>query len=264
MNLNFIIPHFAWLGPWLFFLAATVEALPIIGTFLPGATVVTLGGFAAANGYFSVNIVLFFSIMGAISGDLVSYYAGLYSGKFIRRKHIIKETLIQKGENFFHKYGNQSILWGRFIGPLRSILPFLAGLLKVKQKSFWFWNIISGIIWGFLYVFFGYFSGNLFSTIIKHWNYKSNFILLLIVFTLLSAWITKHHHESIKQYFINQSAKFAKQVENLRFLKKLRHRYPALNEVFIWPSAQLKLYFGFIGFLILFLTSILALIFDWF
>jgi membrane protein DedA with SNARE-associated domain len=263
MTLDFILLHFAWLGPWFFFLGATAEALPIIGTFLPGATIVTMGGFAAAHGYFPLPVVLAFSIIGAISGDVVSYYVGFHGGKLIRRKHIIKEALLQKGENFFHKYGNQSILWGRFIGPLRSILPFLSGLLKVKQSTFWFWNIISGIIWGFFYVLVGYFSGNLFSLIVKRWNYRLTSIVILSILALLITWLTKHHGQSIRQYFISSSAKFAKRVENLKLLKKLEHRYPALSEIFIWPAYQLKLYLGFIGLVILIITSILALIFDW-
>ena len=92
MTLDFIFLHFAWLGPWIFFLGATMEALPVIGTFLPGATIVTLGGFAAAQGYFSLSAVLIFSITGAIFGDAISYYIGSHGGKLIRRKKIIKDT----------------------------------------------------------------------------------------------------------------------------------------------------------------------------
>jgi len=263
MTLDFIISHFAWLGPWFFFLGATAEALPIIGTFLPGATIVTRGGFAAAHGYFSLRDVLIFSIAGAISGDTIAYYTGVYGGTYIRRKKILNDVLLQKGENFFHKYGNQSLLWGRFIGPIRSIMPFLAGLAKVKSRTFWTWNIISGIIWGFFYVLLGHFSGNLFGVIVKRWNHRLTWLSIILILTAIIAWLITHHGESIKQYFINKSANFAKYVQSLKVIKKLEQKYPALSEFFIWPTYQLRLYFGFITFLILILTSILAMVFDW-
>ena len=263
MNLDFIISHFSWLGPWFFFLGATAEALPIIGTFLPGATIVTFGGFAAAHGYFSLDQVLIFSIIGAIIGDTISYYIGAHGGKLIRRKKIISDALLQKGENFFHKYGNQSLLWGRFIGPIRSIIPFMAGISKVKQETFWLWNIISGVIWGIVYVLLGYFSGNLFVIVTKHWNFKTTWILLLVSAVSAILWLAKHHGESIKQYFTTESYKFARRVEKMQFIKKLEQRYPALSEFFIGESAQLKLYFLTISLVLLVLASILELIFDW-
>ena len=263
MTLDFIIIHFAWLGSWFFFLGATAEALPIIGTVLPGATTVTLGGFASAHGYFSVGSVIIFSITGAIIGDAISYYLGSHGGNYLRRKKLISETIIQKGEDFFRKYGNQSLLWGRFIGPIRSIIPFLAGLTKVKAKTFWVWNILSGIAWGIFYVLLGYFSGNLVAVIIKRWRYRLTWIILPIIAIVLLAWVVKHHGQSIKQYFKNISAKFANNLEQYRFIKKIEARYPALHELFILPAAQVKLYFSVIAFIILIILTCLTFIFDW-
>jgi len=262
MNLEFLTTHFAWLGPWFFFIGAAVEALPFIGTFLPGATIVTLGGFASAQGYFSLGSVMIFSITGAIVGDAISFYIGAHGGNYIRRKKIISENILQKGEDFFHKYGNQSLLWGRFIGPIRSVMPFLAGLSKLKPKTFWTWNVISGIAWGIFYVMLGHFSGNLVSLIIKRWSHQLAWLLLLFIIVPALMWFNKHHGESVKQYIRDRSDKFASRVENLNFIKNIETRYPAFKEFFIWRSSKLKLYFSFIGLLLLTLAAIIALIFD--
>ena len=263
MNLDLFMAHFGWLGPWLFFIGATIEALPFIGTFLPGATIVTLGGFAAAQGYFSLSSVIIFSIAGAIVGDAISYYIGTHGGNYLRRKRLVKESLLQKGEDFFNKYGNQSLLWGRFIGPIRSVMPFLAGLAKLKQKAFWTWNVFGGIAWGIFYVMLGHFSGNLFLVIIKRWSYRLAWLVLLLTIVPLMSWLNKHHKESVKQYFRNRSDNFAKRVENYRLTKYIEKRYPAFSEFFIWKSSKLKLYLAFFGFLFLIIISIIALIFDW-
>lgn len=201
MTLETIIPYFYWLGPWFFFLGALAEALPVIGTFLPGATIVTLGGFASAHGYFALPAVLILSITGSILGDAIGYYTGIYGGNLIRRKKVISERLLQKGEQFFAKYGNQSLLWGRFIGPLRSVMPFLIGISKVKREVFWFWNIVSGTIWGTVYVFFGYFSGNLFTLIVNRWNYKLTW-LSIIISILIITWLIKNR---LEKFFISKS-----------------------------------------------------------
>lgn len=191
MTLDTAIYYFTFLGPWFFFLGAMTEAIPVIGTFLPGATIIALGGFAAAHGYFSIEEVIFLSITGSILGDSIGYYIGIYGGKLIRDKKIISEKLLQKGEKFFNKYGSQSLLWGRFIGPLRSIMPFLTGLLKVSQKTFWFWNIISAIIWGSFYVLFGYFSGNLFTIITDRWNHDLIWLIVFLVIIFIITWFFK-------------------------------------------------------------------------
>ena len=201
MTLETIIPYIYWFGPWFFFLGALAEALPVIGTFLPGATIVTLGGFASAHGYFTLPTVLILSITGSILGDAIGYYTGIYGGNLIRRKKVINERLLQKGELFFNKYGNQSLLWGRFIGPLRSVMPFLVGLSKVKREVFWFWNIVSGTIWGTTYVLFGYFSGNLFTLIVNHWNYKLTWLAIIIAILIIT-WLIRRRLEKI---FISKS-----------------------------------------------------------
>ena len=263
MNLEILTTHFAWLGPWFFFLGAMVEALPFIGTFLPGATIVTLGGFAAAQGYFSLGSVIAFSIMGAITGDAISYYIGTHGGAYARRKNLIKETTMAKGEAFFLKYGNQGLFWGRFIGPIRSVIPFLAGIAKLKQKTFWTWNIISGVAWGFFYVMLGHFSGNLISVILKRWSHRLTWAIFLLSIFPIFIWLYNRHGQNLRHYVNDQSAKFALRVEQYKYIQKLEKRYPALNELFIWKSAQLKLYFFVIAFIILTFAATLALIFDW-
>ena len=263
MNLDLITSQFAWLGPWFFFIGAMVEALPFIGTFLPGATIVTLGGFATAHGYFSLTSVIFFSVTGAIVGDAISFYLGTHGGTYARRKKLIKDSTMAKGESFFEKYGNQGLFWGRFIGPIRSVIPFLAGIAKMKQKTFWTWNIISGVAWGFFYVMLGRFSGNLIAVILKRWSHRLALILFLLSISPVFIWLYNRHGRSVAQYFNNQSLAFTQRIEHYAIIKNLKKRYPAFGELFIWKSFQLKLYFSAIGFIFLTIMATIDLIFDW-
>ena len=126
--LTHLLIKFAWLGDWLFLVLAFIESAPVIGVFIPGATLISVGGFLASQGILNVWDIIIFASVGAILGDFFSYSLGRWGGEWIKRKKLINRTLIHHGEKFFAKYGNKSIFWGRFFGPIRALITFIAGL----------------------------------------------------------------------------------------------------------------------------------------
>jgi membrane protein DedA with SNARE-associated domain len=67
---------------------------------------------------------------------------------------------LQRGEAFFRRHGNKSVFLGRFMGPIRGIIPFIAGLLAMDKRAFLLWNVLSGVLWATAHVLAGYFLGN--------------------------------------------------------------------------------------------------------
>ena len=120
--LNFLT-KFAWLGNWLFLILAFIESAPFIGLVIPGATFITIGGLLASQGYLNVFNVIIFAAIGAILGDFFSYFLGRWSENWIKRKKIINPTILKYGENFFKRYGDKSVFFGRFFGPVRATSP---------------------------------------------------------------------------------------------------------------------------------------------
>ncbi len=142
-------------------LLAFFESLALVGIIIPG--VALLFATAVAAGSASINIwgILTAGFLGAICGDGLSYLLGRYSHEKITQlppfnKH---PEWITKGEVFFKKYGIASIVIGRFIGPIRPIMPLVAGMLEMPAIRFYSINILSALAWSPFYLLPGYFIG---------------------------------------------------------------------------------------------------------
>lgn len=151
-GLNFVSMHPHW-GFFFAFLIAFTESLPIIGTIIPGSITMTAIGTLIGAGLLPTSSTLGFAILGAFAGDGLGYYLGYTYNKGIRQLKWVKNNphWLEKGERFFECHGGKSILIGRFIGPIRSTIPMIAGLLKMKPRAFIIAAIPSAILWSILY-----------------------------------------------------------------------------------------------------------------
>lgn len=258
-----LVTKFAWLGNWIFLVLAFIESAPIIGIFIPGSTMIYIGGFLAAQGYFNPWDIVIFAIIGAILGDFFSYFTGRWGGEWINRKKIINQTIVKHGEDFFDKYGDKSIFIGRFFGPIRAIIPFIAGLGRMKPRPFIFWNVLSAIGWAFLNVFLGYFSGTLIVSIFKKWSGRLTIILILVSVAFVIYLILKKRGQSIKGYFKLKSQKFADLVNSYKWFKRLSVSYPFIPVFFKETKhAPEKLFGGFLVSILVIVLYLLIIILD--
>ena len=258
-----LLIEFAWLGNWLFFFLAFTESAPLVGVFIPGATLVTIGGFLASQGYLNAWDILIYASLGAIIGDFFSYSLGRWGGDWIKEKKIINHTILLHGEQFFYKYGNISIFWGRFFGPIRAIIPFIAGLLRMKRKPFVFWNILSAICWAILNVATGYFSGALIIAIFKKWSSQLTFILLLALVIFLYYWFIKKKGHSLINSFRQDSLKFLAYLSRKNWFIKINTKYEIIADFFRENKyAPEKLFGSILIFSFLIIVYLLILILD--
>ncbi|MBI4085341.1 MAG: DedA family protein [Candidatus Liptonbacteria bacterium] len=148
------------MGYWLVLLISFAESIAFIGTVLPGTTLVVFSGLLAARGHFSLSGLILFAAAGAVLGDALSYFLGTKGVNFFKNENkLLKLSHLERGEEFFRKHGPKSVFLGRFIGFIRPIIPFVAGLSKMNKWTFLFWNISSAILWAIFYVLIGYFFG---------------------------------------------------------------------------------------------------------
>lgn len=266
-GMNFFLAisgRFAWLGNWLFFFVALVECVPFIGAVFPGATMINVGSFFAAQGFFNVWGLIIFAFVGAVLGDWGGYALGRWGGKWLEEKGFIKTAWLAKGEEFFQKYGTKSILWGRFFGATRAVVPFVAGASKMKQVTFLSWNIFSAIIWAFWNVGLGYFSGNLIAVIIEKWSQKLGVGLSIIAVIALIYLTIKKHGASYWQYFKHVTSVFMEKIAANSWFQDLGRRQPAIPEMIGVKKSQEKIFAGFVGLLSLIIIYFLVLILDLF
>ncbi|HHX58267.1 MAG TPA: DedA family protein [Candidatus Moranbacteria bacterium] len=174
-------------------MVALLESLAFIGSILPGSILVILAGFLSAHGYLEISKLIWFVTFGAILGDGFSYWLGT-KGKVIFQKNYrwLKYVNLEKGEYFFKKHGGKSVFWGRFIGLLRPIIPFIAGLSKMNKKEFFLWNVTSAFLWATSHLLIGYFSGGALGSI-KTWSERVTVLIVIIIFVfIVKKIITKY------------------------------------------------------------------------
>ncbi|RDH85423.1 MAG: phosphoesterase PA-phosphatase [endosymbiont of Escarpia spicata] len=136
------------------FLVAFSESVAVVGLLVPG--VVMMFGFGAlvATGTLAFWPVFWWAVGGAIAGDGLSFWLGRH---YKDRLHNLwpfsrhPETL-QRGTEFFRKYGGKSVAIGRFFGPVRAIIPLVAGMLEMSAWRFFFANSLSALIWAPAYL----------------------------------------------------------------------------------------------------------------
>jgi undecaprenyl-diphosphatase len=259
-----ILGKFSWLGNWLFFLIALAECVPVAGGFFPGGTLIYFASVLAAQGYFNVWDIFIYAALGAILGDYLGYSLGRWGAPLLERYKIIKPETFAGAEDFFKKYGNKSILWGRFIGPIRAVVPFVAGASKMPAGPFLFWNIIGALIWSGTDTALGYFSGNIIAVIIKKWSARIGWLILIVAIALFIYWLVRKHGQSFREYFRRQNLLLKEKLLSGRWLSYLDEHYPALSELYRTGARQGKIIGLILGLGLLFGLYLLTLIFDLF
>lgn len=159
--LDAVTRHAAWSGPIVGILAF-LESLLVVGLFVPAiATMIAVGGLVGA-GIVDPAPVLICAIVGAVLGDWVSFAIGRRMGPRIYRHRWLKRHRLAfaQARLFFRRYGFMSVLAGRFLGPVRSTVPVVAGVLNMRPSSFQAANVLSAILWVPALLAPGYFAGS--------------------------------------------------------------------------------------------------------
>ena len=180
--LGAIIAQYGVVTYVLLFLIIFAETGFVLTPFLPGDSLLFAIGAFAAQGALSVWVIVILLIVAAILGDSVNYAIGRRVGAaFFEKRKLIKQEYLDKTNTFYEKHGKKTIILARFVPIVRTFAPFVAGIGKMKYRDFLIYNIIGGVLWVGLFVFAGYFFGNL--EIVQ--NNFSAFILLIIVVSVV-------------------------------------------------------------------------------
>ncbi|MFT0868333.1 bifunctional DedA family/phosphatase PAP2 family protein [Pseudomonas sp. CAM1A] len=156
-----------WLGAnpqWLglaIFVVACVECLAIAGIIVPGTVLLFAVAVLAGSGTFSLGETLLLGFLGGMLGDAISYAIGKYFHQNIRRLPLLRShpEWIGSAEAYFQRYGIASLLVGRFIGPLRPMLPMVAGMFDMPLPRFIAVSLVAGAGWSVAYLLPGWATG---------------------------------------------------------------------------------------------------------
>ncbi len=147
-SLQFIEQHQAWAG-LVVFLMALGESLFMIGILLPATFLLFVIGGLVGNGTLPWLPIVTWGFVGAVIGDALSYWLGCWVGPKVLRWHYLKSHRkhVARARLFFYRYGFLAVLIGRFLGPVRSVIPTVAGAMGMPQARFQLANVLSAAAW---------------------------------------------------------------------------------------------------------------------
>jgi membrane protein DedA with SNARE-associated domain len=146
--IEFVQMHSAWAAP-VVFLLCFAESLAFISLLIPAwAALVGIGTLIGVSGINFWPVWIAGSI-GAALGDWVSYWIGLKLEKRVYHMWPLSRNpdIIPKAEEFVRKWGALAIFIGRFSGPLRAIVPLIAGIFAMPYLRFQIANFTSAMVW---------------------------------------------------------------------------------------------------------------------
>ena len=173
------------------FIVAFLEALVGIGLIMPGSVLYVFSGWLAFHGKAPIGIIMAAAALGALLGDLISYWLGARFGIHLWNSRLLKKHvgLLRLAELFFFEHGGKSVFLGRFLGPIRGLVPFVAGASQMRPAVFSCYAVISGVLWGISYPGIGYLGGTSWQQAETLAGRLGLLVTLTVVVFLMVAWL---------------------------------------------------------------------------
>jgi membrane-associated protein len=149
----FVSAH-AWLAYLTLFLAALLEAVPVVGSVIPGSTIILALSALVPGGELRLQWVLAAAIGGALLGDGSAFWIGHRSQREILNNWPLTNypRVIAQSEAFFHRWGTLAVFFARFVPPIRAFVPITAGALDMAPVRFYAVNIPAILLWASAHV----------------------------------------------------------------------------------------------------------------
>ena len=144
----FVSAH-AWLAYLTLFLAALLEAVPIVGAVIPGSTIIFALSALVPGGELKLGWVLLAAIAGALLGDGSAFLLGYREQREILKTWPLSNypRLVSQSEAFFNRWGTLAVFFARFVPPIRAFVPITAGALGMTPPMFYAVNIPAVLLW---------------------------------------------------------------------------------------------------------------------
>jgi membrane protein DedA with SNARE-associated domain len=178
--INFVSTH-AWLAYLTLFLAALLEAVPVVGSVIPGSTIILALSALIPGGELKLQWVLLAAGAGALIGDGSAFWTGHRAQREILDTWPLKNypRLVAQSEAFFRRWGTLAVFFARFVPPIRAFVPVTAGALDMPPPRFFAVNIPAVLLWAPVHVLPG-----------------------VLAITALHQYAGLPHHSGLKHYWM--------------------------------------------------------------
>ncbi len=153
-------------GAWVYlalFLIVFCETGLVIFPFLPGDSLLFVGGAFCATGVLTLPVLIGLLLVAAVLGNTLNYRIGGLIGPkvFESNGRFLDRAALVKTHDFYQRHGGKTIVLARFIPVARTFAPFVAGVGDMGFARFQLFNVVGALAWILSLVLAGYFFGNL-------------------------------------------------------------------------------------------------------
>jgi len=198
----FVSAH-AWLAYLTLFLAALLEAVPVVGSVIPGSTIILALSALVPGGQLQLQWVLTAAILGAVLGDGSAFWLGHRSQRQILSTWPLANYpgMIAQSEAFFRRWGTLAVFFARFAPPIRAFVPITAGALAMSPPLFFAVNIPAILLWAPVHVLPGVLAVSIlhkYAGLPQHAGMAKHYWILAVivgaVIVALATWAIRRRH----------------------------------------------------------------------
>jgi len=171
--------------------AAFIESFALIGIIVPGVILLAAISGLAASTNLSIFYVVILVYVSSCLADIFSFLLGKSLSKKIDRVWPFNNnpSWLEQGRKFSKSYGIPGVFLGRFIGPIRPLIPITVGSLSMNFRTFIFVDLISGLLWAPLYTLPGYFAAKTVLEDSGNLTLAASLIALAVVFLVFVRYL---------------------------------------------------------------------------
>lgn len=162
-SLGHLIAAYGPLVYALLFVIVFAETGLVVFPFLPGDTLLFVGGAFCATGAMDVGLLISLLVLAAVAGNTVNYSIGRAIGHKVYTQNFrwLDRESLQKTHAFFEVHGGKTIVLARWLPIVRTFAPFVAGVSEMGWTKFQLFNVSGALLWVVALVAGGYFFGNI-------------------------------------------------------------------------------------------------------
>jgi membrane-associated protein len=189
-------------GVWTYAILVLVvfcETGLVVTPFLPGDSLLFAAGAIAADPAAGLDPLVLYVLLtiAAIVGDSVNYSIGARLGIKIFDLNLpfVKREYLDRANEFYAKHGAKMIVMARFVPIVRTFAPFASGIAKMDYKTFITYNVVGAFIWTTLFIWAGYFFGNL-PFVQDNFELVALAIVVLSVLPMIYEWMQSRRKQA--------------------------------------------------------------------
>lgn len=158
-----IAAYGSWIYAILFAIVFSETGL-VVTPFLPGDSLLFIAGSLATLGSMDVHLLVLVLVAAAVLGNICNYEIGRYFGArfFVNNEaKFLNPQYLERTHAFFERWGSIAVILARFVPFLRTYVPFVAGMSKMRRAKYVSYTVFGAAAWVGLLVYLGYFFGNI-------------------------------------------------------------------------------------------------------